>query len=66
MLVVINGKETPLSGIKTLDQLIEFLELKDGRIAVEINQQIIPRSEFQDYQINEGDRLEIVHAIGGG
>ena len=65
MQVTINGETTSLSDILTVENLVTQLDL-NGRLAVEINQQIVPRSEFGSYQINEGDIIEIVHAIGGG
>ncbi|MCK5499030.1 MAG: sulfur carrier protein ThiS, partial [Gammaproteobacteria bacterium] len=46
-------------------QLLSKLELS-GRLAVEVNQHIIPRSLFSTYEIESGDNVEIVEAIGGG
>ena len=65
MLVIINGVETELADTVTVANLIKQLELT-GRIAVELNKQIVPRSEFESRLINKGDMIEIVHAIGGG
>lgn len=65
MQVTINGEQTTLTDVRTVDDLIHNLEL-DGRIAVEINRQIVPRSKFSSYLLNDGDIIEIVHAIGGG
>lgn len=65
MLVTINGEQTRLDEISTVTGLIEFLNL-EGRIAVEVNREIVPRSQFDKYRINNGDVIEIVHAIGGG
>ena len=65
MLVIINGVETELADTVTVANLIKQLELT-GRIAVELNKQIVPRSEFESRLINNGDMIEIVHAIGGG
>jgi len=50
----------------TLQDLIERLQLAGKRIAVEVNLEIVPRSQHPDYQLQAGDRVEIVHAIGGG
>jgi sulfur carrier protein len=63
--LVINGEARSLPGVTTVSDLIERLELT-GRIAVEVNEQIVPRGEFATHRLNEGDRVEIVHAIGGG
>lgn len=65
MQVTINGETTPLENIETVTALIEHLEL-EGKIAVEINREILPRSLFTDHRLKEGDVIEIVHAIGGG
>lgn len=65
MQVIINGEQTSLTNVKTVDNLIKYLQLK-SRIAIEINKQIVPRSEFNSHFINDGDIIEIVHAIGGG
>ena len=65
MRVLLNGVETDLPDVTTVAALVQKLELT-GRIAVEINQHIISRGEFDSHRINNGDIIEIVHAIGGG
>ena len=65
MQVFINGEQTSLADVSTVDSLINQLEL-DGRLAIEINRNIVPRSQFRTHRINEGDVIEIVRAIGGG
>lgn len=65
MQVIINGKQTELTDVKTVENLIKHLDL-NGRIAIEINQQIVPRTEYATHPLAEGDVIEIVHAIGGG
>lgn len=65
MQVVLNGEDSSLPDLDTVAELIEHLDLT-GRIAVEINLEIVPRSQFDTFRIHEGDRIEIVHAIGGG
>jgi sulfur carrier protein len=56
----------PLSSPSPLALVINALELKGDRIAVEHNGQIAPRATWPDVQIASGDRLEIVHFVGGG
>jgi sulfur carrier protein len=63
--LVINGEAQVLPGVATVSDLVERLELT-GRIAVEVNERIVPRGEFATHPLREGDRIEIVHAIGGG
>jgi sulfur carrier protein len=65
MHVVINGKPSALERVHTLAELVAELRL-DGRIAVEINAQIVPRSRFASHLLHEGDIIEVVQAVGGG
>ena len=66
MEVTLNGERTTLPAQISIQQLLEQQGLVDKRLAIEINQEIVPRSEFPAHHISEGDELEIVHAIGGG
>jgi len=54
------------SGKVTLDRLVTALQLKGDRIAVEHNGAIIQRTQWPATPVAEGDRLEIVHFVGGG
>jgi sulfur carrier protein len=64
--IVLNGSDKRVDNNISVSQLLEELGLTEKRLAVEINQQIIPRSNFTDYILNEKDNVEIVQAIGGG
>jgi sulfur carrier protein len=64
--IILNGLQTKIDDTCTIVQLLHDLDLTEKRLAVEINQEIIPRSEFATYQLNEQDKVEIVQAIGGG
>jgi sulfur carrier protein len=66
MNISLNGKTHSLADNSSLVSLIDALELTGKRIAVEVNDELVPRSEHADCQLNEGDRVEIVQAIGGG
>ena len=66
MKITINGEPRELTGSLTLADLVESLELTGQRIAVEVNEELVPRSTFTQHPIREGDQIEIVHAIGGG
>ena len=66
MNISLNGKTHSLADNSPLASLIDALELTGKRIAVEVNDELVPRSEHADCQLNEGDRVEIVQAIGGG
>ncbi|TDT40215.1 sulfur carrier protein ThiS [Halospina denitrificans] len=66
MQILLNGENTEVSDALSVQGLIEQLELTGRRIAVEVNEDIVPRSEHAEHQLAAGDRIEIVHAIGGG
>ena len=65
MKITINGQEQTSDPI-TLAQLIEQLGMKQDRVAVELNRDIVPRARWTETDLSEGDRLEIVHFVGGG
>jgi sulfur carrier protein len=65
MKIVINGQEQILAPA-TLAQLVEQLGMKQDRVAVELNRDIVPRAAWAETNLAEGDRLEIVHFVGGG
>jgi sulfur carrier protein len=71
MKLQINGEESTFetaSGqdTSTLAALIESLNMKSDRVAVELNREIVPRDRWPDTPLKDGDRLEIVHFVGGG
>jgi len=66
MKLFINGEERPFVGVATLAELIDHLGMKGDRVAVELNREIVPRAQWNDTRLRDGDRLEIVHFVGGG
>lgn len=66
MNIQINGETQQFPDSLTVTQLLEALQINGKRIAVELNQQIVPRSAHDTQMVEDGDHLEIVHAIGGG
>ena len=64
----INGDEKDFDSPPpfTLAALVERLGMKADRVAVELNRDIVPRDRWAVTQLNEGDRLEVVHFVGGG
>ncbi|MBC7796823.1 MAG: sulfur carrier protein ThiS [Pyrinomonadaceae bacterium] len=66
ILVTINGERRELSNQFTLTQLLQKLELPLERIAVELNHDVVSRQNWETTKINDGDKLEIVHFVGGG
>jgi thiamine biosynthesis protein ThiS len=65
MEVLLNGDPHSIDQNCTIETLITSLKL-DGKFAIEINQSIIPRSEYLKTELLAGDKIEIVQAIGGG
>jgi len=66
MNVTINGERQRLAAETSIDRLIEQLGLQHRRLAVEVNLEIVPRSDYALRLLAEGDVVEIVQAIGGG
>jgi len=67
--IVLNGQPRSfdtLQNSSSLENLIQELGLKSDRVAVEHNGEIVPRSSWSTEAISEGDRLELVHFVGGG
>jgi len=64
--IILNGENKQIDDKTNIEQLLQSLDLSNKRLAVEINQQIIPRSNFSSHRLNELDKVEIVQAIGGG
>jgi thiazole synthase len=66
MLVTINGEARTLAGAFSLQALLGELGIDQSKVAVERNLEIVPKSTYESVQLTDGDKLEIVHFIGGG
>lgn len=66
MELTINGNGREFSSPLTLSELVQQLGMKSDRVAVELNLEIVPRDRWAVTALNPGDRLEIVHFVGGG
>jgi len=66
MQIMLNGSPRELTAELTIAELLQREQLGDKRVAVERNGDIVPRSRHASEIIQAGDRIEIVHAIGGG
>lgn len=66
MQIYVNGEEKQIPEGLDMAGLIELLELTNQRIAVEVNEELVPRSTFSGHLLRTGDRVEIIHAVGGG
>jgi thiamine biosynthesis protein ThiS len=69
MKLTINGRDREFAELEpdsSLHQLIERLQLKADRVAVERNGDIVPRATWQEVALQDGDKLEVVQFVGGG
>ena len=66
MQIQLNGEACALDHPLSITELLERMGLTGKRLAVELNLEIVPRSEHAQTRLAEGDRVEIVQAIGGG
>ncbi|GAA0382953.1 sulfur carrier protein ThiS [Bacillus horti] len=63
--LLINGREEELE-VTTLDEVIQHFQLKPEHVVAEVDGQIVDRSEWANYELNTGMKLELVHFVGGG
>jgi thiamine biosynthesis protein ThiS len=66
MKLTLNGEPKEFNAPLTLASLVDQLGMKADRVAVELNREIVPRERWAETKLAEGDRLEIVHFVGGG
>jgi sulfur carrier protein len=66
MEITVNGDKEQLRDGTSVRGLIEQLGLTDGPVAVELNQQVVPRAEHATRTLQQGDVVELVHFVGGG
>lgn len=62
----LNGETRQIVSDMTLAALVAELCLSEKRLAIEVNEEVVPRSHYARFCLSEGDKVEIVHAIGGG
>ncbi|MGB5834719.1 MAG: sulfur carrier protein ThiS [Thiohalocapsa sp.] len=66
MQITVNGEPTEIPDELSVSGLIEHLQLTGKRLAVEVNAELVPRSQFESRHLASADRVEIIHAVGGG
>lgn len=66
MQIIVNGEQRDVLDGLTAEQLVEEMGITGKRIAMEVNLDIVPRSQYTEHTFNAGDKIEIVHAVGGG
>ena len=68
MQLIINGKNQEFENVETLNQLISHLNVSAelGGIAVAVNAEVVPKSEWTTTRLKSGDEIEVIHAVQGG
>jgi sulfur carrier protein len=66
MKVKINGEEREIKENINLTELLKVLKLPSERLAVEVNLNVVRRLNWEETRLNEGDKIEIIHFVGGG
>ncbi|MCD9086146.1 sulfur carrier protein ThiS [Stenotrophomonas sp. SY1] len=66
MNIQLNGETRPFPAPLTLTELLAAEGLAERRVAIEVNGEIVPRSRHGEHVLQDGDLVEIVHALGGG
>jgi sulfur carrier protein len=66
MQIVVNGDALDVVDSCTIAGLLEKLEIGMERVAVEVNLDIVPKMQYNNFQLSPGDKLEIVQFVGGG
>ena len=66
MQITLNGQAREFTAPQTVASLLLGAGLADSRVAVEVNREIVPRSRHGSHRLGDGDRVEIIRAIGGG
>lgn len=66
MHIVVNDKVHETKDNLTISELLAELELTVRHVAVEVNKELVPREEHDEFQLNENDQLEVVTLVGGG
>jgi len=66
MNIIVNGEERTLETVQSVEAFLKDIGLDPRKVAVERNREIVPKSQFDEIMLADGDKLEIVHFIGGG
>ena len=66
LLINVNGEKREIVEGLTIGQLLEELDIRPGRVVIELNRDIVSREAYDSSILKEGDALEIVHFVGGG
>jgi len=66
MNIVVNGKEIDTKDNITIENLLKELKVEDKVMAVAVNMEIVKKDNWSSYEVKEGDKIELLHFVGGG
>jgi len=66
MQILVNGDHREFPAGSTIANLVATLDLRGRRMAVEVNEEVVPRGEHTTFVLKDGDKVEVVNAVGGG
>ena len=66
MQIIVNGEKIDFPNSLNVEELIDYLGFQNQRIALEVNETIIPKSNHRTYILSNNDKVEVINAVGGG
>ena len=66
MQIIVNGEQFDFPNPLNIEELIDYLGFQNQRIALEVNEIIIPKSNHVSYILSNNDKVEVINAVGGG
>ena len=66
MTIIINGEKKNIAGNFNLSELLKHFSLPSERIAIELNKEVVRKKDWETIKINDADKIEIIHFVGGG
>ena len=64
--ITVNGTATEISAAMTVETLLDTVEVPPNYLAVEVNEEVVPREDYGNVIVGDGDRVEVVTLVGGG
>jgi thiamine biosynthesis protein ThiS len=66
MQVTINGEKRELAANLSISEMLKNLELPSERVAIELNKQVVRKKDWENIKVNDADKIEVIHFVGGG
>jgi sulfur carrier protein len=66
LIIQVNGEPQEVKEDMSLSELVASLSLRAEQVAIELNQSVVRRAQWESIRLREGDKVEIVHFVGGG